>query len=172
MIRRTVCCLFIVALLVIGRKSPAVDSESTRLTLTNLTGVHVIVEDLQPNLQKYVRRQELSKEEVLKQVEAQLRAGGVRVLTREEWLQTPGRPVFYVNINTHEHHKYQFAYDVRTEVQQIAFLETNPSTRALVTTWSVNMTGSVNIGATGVIYDSVRTLTGMFVKAYLASKQK
>jgi hypothetical protein len=142
------------------------------MTLSHVTGVHVIVEDLQPNVQKYVKRQELSKEEIQKQVEAQLRASGVRVLTREEWLQTPGKPVFYVNINTHEHQKYQFAYDVRTEVQQLAFLETNPSIRALVTTWSVNMTGSVNIGATGVIYDSVRTLTGIFAKAYLASKHK
>jgi len=154
-----------------GRVS-AVDSESSRVTLNHLAGVHVIVEDLQPNLQKYVKRQELSKEEIQKQVEAQLRASGIRVLSREEWLQTQGRPIFYININTHEHQKYQFAYDVKTEVQQVAFLETNPPVRALVTTWSVNMTGSVNIGATGVIYDSVRTLTGIFVKAYLASRQR
>ena len=59
-------------------------------------------------------------------MEAQLKEAGIRVLDRDEWLRTPGRPVVYVNVNTHEYQKYRFAYDVRIELQQLATLEANP----------------------------------------------
>jgi hypothetical protein len=164
----------LIALLVIamGNSAFAVDSESSRKTLANLKGVYVIIEDLQPNLQKYAKKQELSKEQLQKHVEVHLKEAGIRVLNREEWAQAPGRPILYVNVNTHEYQKYQFAYDARVELQQMASLETSPGAKALAATWSINMTGTVNMGTVNVIYDSVKSLTSAFVKAYASANHK
>jgi len=149
-------------------QASAVDSELSRQTLADLRGVYVIVEELQQDLQRYAKRQELSKDQLQKNIESQLKAAGVKVLTKEEWLQSPGRPFLYINVNTHEYQKYQFAYDVRVELQQLALLEAGPKVKGPAATWSTNMTGATHIGGLNVIYDSVRSLVAIFIKAYLA----
>jgi len=112
--------------LILASFSFAGDTDTSRRTLSGVKGVSVVVEDLQPDLQKRARRQALSKDQLRKNMEAQLEEAGIRVLDRDEWLRTPGRPVVYVNVNTHEYQKYRFAYDVRIELQQLATLEANP----------------------------------------------
>ncbi len=84
----------------------SVDSDASRKTLSGIAGVYVVVEKLQPNLERYTKRQELSKEKLQTAIENQLKASGIRVLNKEEWLSTKGRPVLYVDINAHEYHKY------------------------------------------------------------------
>lgn len=150
----------------------ALDSEETRKTLAGLQGVYVLVEELQPNIQKYAKNFDLDKSSLQKSAEARLRETGIRVLGREEWLKTPGRPVLYININTHEQEKYWFAYNIQVELQQVAAMEANPAIKSLVGTWSVNMAGMVNIGTINVLQDRVKNLVDIFIKAYLAVNPK
>jgi hypothetical protein len=166
---RTTFWIVILSLLVVSANCFAIDSPDTRRTLVGIKNVHVIVEELQPNLQKYAKKQDLSREQVQRQVENQLKAAGVGVLNREEWLQTPGRPVLYVNVNTHEFEKYRFAYNVSVELRQIVSLESNPAINALAPTWSTNMTGVVNMGTANIISDQVRQLVRSFTVARFSS---
>jgi hypothetical protein len=103
--------------LILASFSFAGDTDTSRRTLSGVKGVSVVVEDLQPDLQKRARRQALSKDQLRKNVEAQSKETGIRVFDRDEGLRTPGRPVLYVNVNTHQYQKYRFAYDVRTKLQ-------------------------------------------------------
>jgi hypothetical protein len=144
----------------------AVDSESTRQTLKKIQGVMVITEELQPNLTKYVKKNIPSKEVLQMAVELRLKKAGVKVLTYDEWMKSPGRPVLYVNINTHEHEKYWFVYNISLDLQQVVFLESNPKSRALASTWSINMTGITNIGSLGTIQNNILYLVDQFIGAY------
>jgi hypothetical protein len=166
--KRTLICWLSIMLALFGASSRlfAIDAEVSRRTLTDLKGVYVIVEEVDPNLQKFSKRTDLSRAQMQKSVESQLKEAGIAVVGREEWLRTPGRPVLYVNVNLHEFQKYQFAYNVSVELQQITSLQTNPAVEALATTWSINMTGVVNPGTANYISENVKSLVGLFVKAY------
>ncbi len=93
----------------------AVDDEPSRATLKGIRGVYIIVETFQPNFQDFAKKSGLTREQLEKQAHVRLNEAGIAVLSREEWLTTPGRPVLYINLNTHEGEKYWFAYDVRIE---------------------------------------------------------
>jgi hypothetical protein len=147
----------------------AEDSEVARQTLKGLPGVYVIVEELQPNLLKYeksVRDFDLNQSRIQKEIEAKLAAAGIRLLSREEWQKTPGRPVLYVNVNTHESEKYWFAYDIKLELRQVVILEANPAVKTLADTWSINITGITNIGNLKLIGQDLGVLTGRFIQSY------
>ena len=149
----------------IGLPAFGADVEITRLTIKGLAGVNVVVEDIQPNIQRYAQKAGITKEQIQKDVETKLKSNGIKILANDEWLKTPGRPVLYVNVNTHETEKYWYAYDVRLELKQIVSLEANPSIKTLATTWSINMTSVANIGTLGVIKNTVDGLVSRFVSA-------
>lgn len=147
----------------------AIDSELTRQTMTGLQGVNVMVEDLQPNMQKYARKFGLVQEQLKRDVEQKLQKSGITILTQENWLKTLGRPVLYVNINTHEYEKYWYAYDIKVELKQIVYMEANPKVKTLASTWSISMTGIANIGTLNTIRDSLGSLVNRFIDAYLSA---
>ncbi len=148
------------------RTAPAADSETSRQTLAGLRGVYVLVEDLQPNIVKLSDRFNFSRDQLRDNVASKLRKAGIKVLSREEWLTCPGRPILYVAMNTDQREKYWWAYDIRLELQQMSSLEANPATRALVSTWSTNMTGVVNLGTLGILSEQTSVLTDVFINAF------
>ena len=150
----------------------AVDSEETRLTLTGIQGVYVIVEEMQPNIQKYAVKPGLTKEQLQKDIELRLKEKGIKTLSRDEWVKTPGKPILHVSVNTHETEKYQYAYDIKMELQQVVKMEANPKINALAATWSMNMTGMANIGSLNIIKGDVEVLLERFQQAYWAANRK
>jgi hypothetical protein len=140
--------------------------------MTGLQGVDVMVEDLQPNMQKYARKFGLTQEQLKRDVEQKLQKSGITILTQENWLKTLGRPVLYVNINTHEYEKYWYAYDIKVELKQIVYMEANPKVKTLASTWSISMTGIANIGTLNTIRDSLVSLVNRFIDAYLSANTK
>jgi hypothetical protein len=152
----------------------AIDTEVTRKTLSGLQGVYVAVEELQGNLVNYSAAQKagISQAALQREVEATLRKAGIRLLTWDQMLKTPGSPFLYIVVNTHESEKYWYAYDIRIELQQKVSMEANPKVRAMAGTWSTNMTGIVNIGKLHVIRDDVNALVGKFVAAFKTANKK
>jgi hypothetical protein len=71
-----------------------------------------------------------------------------------------------VNVNTHENEKYMLAYDVRLELQQLVSIDSNPRIKTLASTWTINVTGIVNIGTLNIIRDNMFFLVDRFVEAY------
>lgn len=144
----------------------AYDSEASRATLAGLQGIGVVVEEVQPNIQKYAARFGLSREQIRRDVVQKLQEGGIRVVEGNDWLAIPGRPVLCVNVNTHETEKYWYAYDIKIELRQLAVLEANPRLKTLAATWSMNITGQANIGNLNLIRQDVAALAEKFVQAW------
>lgn len=149
-------------------KAISFDSDLSRQSLKGLAGFHVVIEDLNANITKYAKAQKFSldKELIKAVVEKRLKNSGIKILSWQEMLKTAGKPIFYVDINTHEYEKFWYAYDVKTEVHQMTNLENNPSIRMNAVTWSLNMTGVVNIGTMNKLQDNVNVLVDRFVSAY------
>jgi hypothetical protein len=151
----------------------AEDSEISRNTLTGLNSIYVLVENIQPNIQKYAQEAGLSAMLLRKDVEKRLNTAGIRTLSSYEWLKMKGRPVLYININTHETEKYWYAYDIKLELRQIVQLEINPQIKTLADTWSINITGMTNIGRLNIIKKDEDVLLERFIQAYkLVNKRK
>ena len=142
------------------------DSEVNRATLAGLQGVHVVVEELQPNVLKYAAKFGLKKAQIRQDVERWLKEGGIRTVALADWQNIPGRPMLYININTHETQKYWYAYDISVELRQLATLDANPTVKTMATTWSLNVTGIANIGTLQVIREDTGMLVGRFIQAY------
>jgi len=147
------------------------DSEISQSTMKGLNGVYVLVESIQPNIQRYAQKAELSTVQIKRDVERRLTASGIRTLTRDEWLKTTGRPVLYININTHETEKYWYAYDIKLELRQIVSLEIDPKVKTLADTWSINITGVANIGNLNVIKKDADILLTRFIQVYRSVKK-
>ena len=150
----------------------AEDSEVSRATLAGIQGLSVVVEEVQPNVQKYAAKFGLSGAQIRRDVEQKLREGGLRVVEGNDWLAIPGRPALCVNVNTHETEKYWYAYDIKLELRQLAVLEANPHVKTLAGTWSISITGLANIGNLNLIRQDVGVLTERFLGAWKAVNKK
>lgn len=148
-----------------------IDTEITRQTLKELQSLYVAIEEIQPNVVKYGQRVGLTREQIKKDVESKLKTAGIKILTKNEWLAIPGRPMLYLNINCHEYEKYWYAYDIKLEISQVVFLERNPSIKTMADTWSINMTGVANIGTLNSIRNNAGKVVDRFIEAYNAVKQ-
>lgn len=149
----------------------AIDSDLTRRTLKGIRGVHVIVEDLQPHLKEYGQKYFLNREQIEKDVESRLISSGIEVLKRDRWLKTLGRPLLYININSHND-IFRVAYDVKVELRQIVSMEANPEIKTLASTWSINMTGIAGVDKLDIIRDALDSLIDSFIKAYSVVNSK
>jgi hypothetical protein len=150
----------------------AIDSELTRRTLLGIKGVSVAVENPQPNIQKYAQRFGLTRDQLQKDIEQRLTKAGITVLNQEKWLQTSGRPVLYVIVNTHEYEKYWYAYTIIVDLMQITTLEASSDIKTLASTWSINMAGIANIGTLNTIKGDVNALVDRFIDAHLSANKK
>jgi hypothetical protein len=150
----------------------AIDSELTRQTLIGLKGVSVAVENPQINIQKYVQRFGLGRDQLQKDIEQRLTKASITALNQDKWAAMPGRPVLYVTVNTHEYEKYWYAYTIIVDLMQIVTLEANPDTKTLASTWSINMAGIANIGTLNTIKDNVNVLVDRFIDANLSVNRK
>jgi len=152
----------------------AFDAEVSRETLKGLTGFHVLIEELNPNIAKYanVQKNHIGTQILKSQVENSLQKAGIRVLSWDEMMKTPERPMLYIRVNTHEYEKFWYAYDIRVEARQSVTLVSQPGKMISGATWSVNMTGVMNIGQLQTLYDNLGLLLGRFVEAYKAVNKK
>ena len=174
MTKRVGRCSFIMTFLLFFFAWPGLadDSEVSRATLAGIQGFCVIVEEVQPNVQKYAAKFGLSGAQIRHDVEQKLRESGLQVVEGNAWLALPGRPVLSVSVNTHETEKYWYAYDIKLEVRQLAALEANPRLKTLAGTWWISITGLANIGSLNLIRQDVGVLTTRFVGAYRAANKK
>ena len=156
----------IVVLIMWSSSAIAIDSEITRKTLVDIRGIYVVVENIQPNIEKYASRFKITKEQIQQDVEQRLKNAGIVVLSYNDWLKTSGRPMLYVNVNTHEYEKYWYSYTISLDVQQGVMLETNPKIKTIATTWSIEMTGIANIGTLDSIKTNTAYLVDRFINAY------
>ena len=172
MISKSKMVIFAALILMLGVSSAyGLDSDITRRTLARLPGFFVVVEELQPNVRQYAIASGMTREQLLKDVELRLQKAGIEIYSQEQWLKTQGRPVLYVNINTHIDNT-NVAYNILLEIRQIVYTDTEPSIKTLAGTWGANMTGITKAGKLDIIRQDLLTLVDKFIEAYWTVNKK
>jgi hypothetical protein len=140
------------------------DGKQSRATLRGIEGVEVAIEDLTSE----VERAGLTKQQLQTDVELRLRHAGIRVLTSEERLGTPGLPWLYINVTVKLRPESELAaFNINVELNQDASLKTDGSL-ATVSTWHYGATGSIGKLRLSDIRDFVRDCVDKFINAYLS----
>ena len=162
--------LIMSGLLVLTSPLSALDSKSNRATLQGLKGIGVLVEYMAPEAEWGG----LTKNQLQADVERRLGTAGIKVLTREESLETPGEPHLYINVNINvaktESEIFPYSIDVML-IQRVSLLR-DPKQTTFGVTWSTGGVGSVNKELVSQLRDSVGDLVEVFIKTYLAENQR
>ncbi len=141
------------------------DNEFTRSTLRGIKGVHVIVQDLKPEIEQ----NGLTKKQLQTDTELKLRLGRIKVLS-EKWAFGESRPLLSVNITVLKDRSGLYIYTIAIDLMQKVFLVRKPNIATVASTWSTGYVG----GASYV--DAIRkdTKDGLerFVNAYLSVNPK
>jgi len=151
------------------KEKETIDDPGERSSLYGLPGVYVLVESLNLDLEK----DGLTKDQLRKEVEGQLRNAGVRVLTREEKFKTEGNPQLYVNVNLLKSSSpFAYAYSVEISLEQEVALVRKPNRRTVATTWSQGSVGIVGVANLRAIRETVKGRVDHFIHDYWAANSK
>jgi hypothetical protein len=146
----------------------AQDTEGSRASLKGLTGVGVLVENLDnPDAEK----DGLSKDQIQTDVELRLRMAGIKVLTEKQMFVTPGMPSLDVNLNTH---KRQETYSVALSISlsQMVNLSRDPQISVNATTWRDAEVGTVGSAHLNQVRDKIKDYVDKFINAWLSVNPK
>lgn len=151
-------------------KAFALDSEANRATLKGLVGVKVLVEDIAPEVEK----SGLSKTRLQSIIEAKLKKTGIKVLSQEEVLRTPGEPYLYLNINaaTGKTQKHLYMYSIDLALIQNIVLERDPKASTYGITWSTGGVGLIEGDALKQLSESILGMVDLFIEAYHSANKK
>ena len=142
----------------------ASDSEIDRASLKGLTGVFVLVEDLNPpEEQAGLKTADIQADALQK-----LQAAGIPLLSKDQDIQTPGMPTLYISVSIASSSitdLWPFSIDVNFEQQ--ATLKRNPDTFVpTAITWHVGSLGAVDKSNIRSVRDRVNEQIAKFVNAY------
>lgn len=143
---------------------PAQNSEERRKSLKGITGFYVSVENLDPVIEK----DGLTTNQIRTDVELRLRTAGIKVLTKEQASQAPGKPLLGIDLMIgNKQGLYPYALDI--SAHQLVRLERDPKVIVHATTWSV---GSAGIAELSSIKDTVMDRLEEFINAWLSVNPK
>jgi hypothetical protein len=125
---RRLAMICLVTMFLIGVSSLSVPAQGSRFTLEGITAVSVSVEKL-PDSAKVIG---LTADAIQTDVELKLRLAGMHVATEKEWLQLPGMPILYINVNLTNP---ALAASIDVMFKQNVRLERNDMTVANISTW-------------------------------------
>jgi len=155
----------LVALLLLPGVSYALTNQQK--ALVGLKGVEVAVEGMNPQAE----RLGLTKAQIQTDVELRLRKAGVRVLTDEESLGTPGSPWLYVNVGTFIRSGSALcAYGVEVVLNEMVTLARGFKTVGGI--WHTGNVGTVGTSNIREIRKDVGDQVDKFINDYLAANPK
>ena len=134
--------------------------------LAGLQGLEVIVETLQPEVKKY----NLTEQALRTAVESRLHQYGIRMLSVEQRLQTPGRSYLYISVTPVILEDIEFAaVSITVKLRELIHLRRNPTTIVMATTWDTGQVILVEKNRFESIRDNIRDLVDEFINTYLAA---
>lgn len=150
--------------------SMAIDSQSNRATLKGLRGVGVLIEKLPEVLEK----EGLQRDQLQKEVEAQLKKAGIEVYSREECVKIPGEPYLYINLNVNvaktESDIYPYTIDIML-IQKVSLIR-DPNRVTYAVTWSTGGVGSITKSIVSQLRENVSEVVEIFIQRFLAENPK
>ncbi len=142
----------------------AADDQASRDSLKGLPGVFVVVDDLDPAIEKAG----LTKADLQNQAEEELRRAGVPVLSREQWVTTAGGPYLHVSAFVLSSSESVWPFFIEVSSMQRVALERSSLDIFFAPTWSVATVGSVGSNKVLQVSDIVKEYVDQFAKAFLA----
>lgn len=138
--------------------------------LQGLEGVSVLVEYILPEVEKYG----LTRQALQTDTELQLRQYGIKVLTEEEMLSTPGMPCLYINVNVQIGEEILLAAAaINVELREKVLLLRKPKRICYsVSTWRKTGVRTVGLGRIKDLRGTVKDLVNEFINDYLAANPK
>jgi len=133
-------------------------------TLRGLPGVTVVVEPLQDSAEQDGLTRHLLQDEV----EHQLQAAGIRVLTQDEWRRTPGSPYLYVSVSALKKSNGLYAYSIEVCLNQLVTLLRNQNIQEFAETWETREVGAVGKNQLVSVQKSVAAHVNIFIRDYLS----
>ena len=148
------------------------DSPGSRKTLVGLPGFFVAVEDMDTS----AARVGVTSAVIQTDVEARLKAAGIRLYTADDFKNILEVPQLYININELALHGAQaglFTYNATTEVRQAIKLSRNTDITSTSVTWrapaTVGTVGSDNFYV--AVRDVVREEVDLVIAAFQAANK-
>jgi hypothetical protein len=158
--------LLVVALLVTPAR--AIDTPNERITLVDLTGVHVVFDEIG----EAGERQGVTRALLQPEVEQQLRRAGLRVLTPTEALASSGRPTLHLRLSVVRVGEEQdlYVYSVDLVLRQQVRLVRSRVIESYAVTWSENrVVGAARAAQLGVVRNVLLKKVDEFVAAWRES---
>jgi hypothetical protein len=142
----------------------AQNSEESRKSLKGITGFYVSVEQLD----HVIENAGLTANQIRTDVESRLGMAGIKVFTKEQASQSPGKPWLRIDLAIGgKQGLYPYALDIG--VHQMVRLERDQTVVVYATTWSV---GSAGIAGLSNIRVTVKDLLDEFISAWLSMNPK
>lgn len=149
----------------------AIDTPNERITLVDLTGVHVVLDETGEAAERLgVTRARLQPE-----VEQELRRAGLRVLTPTEALASPGRPTLHLRVSVVRHGEVPelYVYSVDLVLRQQVRLLRDRAIESYAVTWSENrVVGAARAAQLGVVRRVLLKKVDEFVAAWRESNRE
>ncbi|MGE0823441.1 MAG: hypothetical protein AB7G75_27205 [Candidatus Binatia bacterium] len=133
-------------------------------TLRGLPGVAVVVEPLHPDTEQ----DGLTHNQLLTEVEQQLKEAGIPVLTQEEWKNTLGAPYLYVNVAALKKSYGLYAYAIEVCLNQLVTLIRDQQTQEFAETWETREVGTVGKERLSTVRQSVAAHVAIFIRDYFS----
>ncbi len=141
--------------------------ELARNTLRGLESIHIMVDELSPEIERYG----LLKKTLTKKIATKLNEVGIQNITKEEWEKIVDKPVLYVNISTVKTGLGYYVYSMNIQFFQMVSLLRDPSIKKLSMTWRtqgyLGSTRGKNLYAT--IHSGMEEILNEFVADYLTA---
>lgn len=139
-------------------------------SLAGMDAMFVLVEDLQ----KYSIEAGLTRRQIQTDVELKLRREGIRILSREEMLKTPGATTLCVVVGSQKIQESPIlVFDLDVKFIQSTFLERNPKILVSGTTWNRGKIGYAgDLRFVNLVRQGIDDLVDMFLNDYLAANPK
>jgi len=138
--------------------------------LQGLEGVWVLVATIEPEVERYG----LTKKALQTDTELQLRQYGIKVLTREESLLTPGQPCLFVTVSVITREDIPTAsVGITVELRETVLLLREPTRICIgASTWRRGGVVSVGVSKIKKIRGNAKDFVDRFINEYLAVNPK
>lgn len=170
---KAVALLLLLGCCVVARGDDKEFEEVLRAPLGGLEAVHVVVEKL-PEARRIGG---LSEQAVRDVVELRLRKHGIRLLTRQQSMESLGAPYLYVHLSflppSVELPEVPMAYALEVEFHQRVSLVRNPQITTYASTWSApSVIGTVGVTNVRDVLGGLEEAVDHFANEFLAANQR
>ncbi len=157
-----ICLLLVVAANTFSQTPPDIQS------LTGLSGAFI-------GFQKYPAELEqdgLTSKQIATEVELRLRKAGIKILTADEVMKSPGSPVFEVDMRAIKFEEGSYAISIRLSLKQKVVTERKPFIGIVSATWEVQNLLTVGRANLRQVKDEVGDGVDVFANDFLTANPK